>query len=69
MTPEARTFYPLYVPASPCEVLECSFRVHRIGVCREEGCGYRWAREAAEDRGRREERDRRSLLPTETANG
>ena len=53
--------YPFYVPTGPCEVLECTFRVHQIEVCREEGCGYRWQREAAEDRKRREEKNRNAV--------
>jgi hypothetical protein len=46
--------YPSYSPAPPCEALECSWRAFNIDACREECCPYRWQREGAEDRARRE---------------
>jgi hypothetical protein len=51
------TVHPTYSPTGACEALECPRRASRVDVCREEGCAYRWQREAAEDRARRDERD------------
>lgn len=49
--------HPSYSPTSACEALECSRRAFQIDVCREEGCGYRWMREAAQDRAERQRKD------------
>lgn len=61
-------FFPVYSPTGPCEVLKCDRRHFRVDVCREEGCGYRWMREAAEDRQRKTERDQ-NLTVDQKADG
>lgn len=53
-----KNLHPSYALTSACEVLECPRRAFKIDVCREEGCGYRWMREAAEDRAERERKDK-----------
>ena len=53
MTP-GLLLHPTYSPALACETLECTRRHFRIDACREEGCGYRWMREGAENRKSRE---------------
>ncbi len=45
---------------NPCDTLNCDMRAEPVEACRKRGCGFRWQREAAEDRKRREEKDRRS---------
>jgi len=49
--------HPTYVTTGACETMACVHRADPINECREQGCGYRWAREAAEDRARWEEKD------------
>ncbi|MHB1025786.1 MAG: hypothetical protein ACYC24_08790 [Desulfobacteria bacterium] len=49
--------HPTYSPAQACEALSCDGRVLPVGDCRKRGCGFRWQREGAEDRARREEKD------------
>jgi hypothetical protein len=49
--------HPSYVQTGPCEALSCKWRGYAITACKAEGCGTRWAREAAEGRARREEKD------------
>lgn len=49
--------HPTYATTEVCEALTCTRRAYRIDDCREEGCGHRWQREAAEDRARREVKD------------
>lgn len=49
--------HPTYSPAQACEALSCKWRGYAITACKDEGCAYRWTREAAEDRARRTERD------------
>jgi hypothetical protein len=44
-----------------CETLACTRRAYRIDACREEGCGVRWQREAAEDRAKREAQDKERM--------
>jgi len=50
--------YPLYQTTDACEIMACKWRSFRFDVCRREGCGFSWAREAAEHRARRNETDR-----------
>jgi hypothetical protein len=58
MIPDVLTFQadPL-----PCDALGCFLRRHSILMCRAERCCSRWMRQAAEDRARREDRERRDL--------
>jgi hypothetical protein len=46
----------------PCAVLSCSLEQHSIEMCKAEACCYRWQRDAAEDRTRRQERDRKERM-------
>jgi hypothetical protein len=55
--PNPAHLFPLYSPALACEALSCKWRGYRVDACRETACPTRWAREAAEDRARREEKD------------
>ena len=51
------TPHPTYIVTGACETMACAHRADTTRECRVQGCGYRWAREAAEDRQRREEKD------------
>ena len=49
--------HPTYVTTGACETMACAHRADTTRDCRVQGCAYRWARAAAEDRARREEKD------------
>jgi hypothetical protein len=44
----------------PCSVFGCAMKDETLTVCVDHRCPHRWQREAAEDRGRCEEKDRLS---------
>lgn len=45
---------------NPCQATGCDMEKDPVEACRKRGCGFRWQREAREDRARREEKDRRN---------
>lgn len=51
--------HPTYATTMACETLACKWRGYAIAVCKAEGCGVRFEREATEDRQRREAKDAR----------
>jgi hypothetical protein len=48
---------PFPADADPCAVLACDKRTEPIRECWRAGCGFEWARAAAEDRKAREAKD------------
>ncbi len=56
MTTEVRV-HPTYVTTMACETLSCKWRGYAVEVCKAEGCGVRFEREAAEDRAMRQAKD------------
>lgn len=53
----------------PCATLGCAMREQPVETCRDHRCPHRWQREAAEDRKRREEKDRqRGMVAARIAN-
>lgn len=50
--------HPTYSPARACETLRCQWRYWAVTACQASRCPHRWQREEAEDRARRENKDR-----------
>ena len=62
--------HPTYSPAQACEALACKWRGYPVAVCKAEGCGTRWAREATEDRARCERKDMQRIgVPIQVQQG
>jgi hypothetical protein len=53
--------HPSYSPTGVCEALACKWRGYAVTACKTEGCGHGWQREAAEDRARREAKDKQRM--------